>query len=92
MGKGLEITIIGMGVVFAVLIIINIGILLLKWLDGVLPAPKTEAPPPKKKRPAQGASAGRGLSGATDEELAAMKAAFAHHLNLKPDQFHIEIK
>ncbi|MBU1240775.1 OadG family protein [Myxococcota bacterium] len=90
MEKGLSITIMGMTVVFAVLIVIYISIALLTLTERLFPPPAVpDGPQPRSPGNTSGGSQ-TGIP--TDEEVAAMKAAFSHHLNMKPDQFDLEIK
>lgn len=89
MEKGLSITFVGMSVVFAVLIIIMLGIYILNFVEKFMPEQAAPAPAP---RPTPSPVTAEGALAPTDEEVAAMKAAFAHHLKMKPDQFDLEIR
>jgi len=90
MEKGLTITLMGMTVVFAVLIVIYIGIVLLSATERLFPPPAAPAGPSGPVGPLP--VGGPRTAAATDEEIAAMKAALSNHLDMKPDQFDLEIK
>lgn len=86
MEQGLSITAMGMTVVFVVLIVIYFGIVLLNLTEKFFPPPA----PISREKTAKKVDAA--VSAASDEEIAAMKAALSHHLDMKPDRFDLEIK
>jgi sodium pump decarboxylase gamma subunit len=90
MEKGLMMTGMGMGVVFSVLVIILFATSLLGWMGRTFPALADDPAPQPGARPQKAAPAvGQTI---TDEEHAAIKAALATHIEMKPDQFDLEIK
>ena len=84
MSEALTLTIMGMSIVFAVLIIIFGSIVLLNWLEKYLPAPAVAGGP----APGPAAPVSRAI---TPEEEAAVHAAMAHHLQRAPETIHVRI-
>jgi sodium pump decarboxylase gamma subunit len=86
--SGLPLTGMGMSIVFIVLAVIFIAIVILNKLEKIFPYVDPTPKTPVKKPPMANST----TSGPNNEEQAAIKAALAHHLEIKPNQFDIIIK
>ncbi len=79
---GLGITVVGMGLGFALLALLWGALVLLGRLDAVLPEDEEEEPAAAPAPPAAGAAAGAGGQDLDEDALAAIALAVGHHAAL----------